>query len=65
MSDIRNGNFKVISPAGEIGATCAFSGLTFTTEKAVMIVELYRKNGEWRLASNLQGFAEGLDALVR
>ncbi|KRP87996.1 VWA domain-containing protein [Pseudomonas veronii] len=65
MSDIRNGNFKVISPVGEIGATCAFSGLTFTTEKAVMIVELYRKNGEWRLTSNLQGFAEGLDALVR
>jgi len=30
-----------------------------------MIVELYRKNGEWRLTSNLQGFAEGLDALVR
>jgi stress response protein SCP2 len=65
MSDIRNGNFKVISPAGERGATCVFSGLTFSTEKAVMIVELYRKNGEWRLASNLQGFAEGLDALVR
>lgn len=65
MSDIRNGYFNVINSAGETGATCAFSGLTFSTEKAVMIVELYRKNGEWRLASNLQGFAEGLDALVR
>lgn len=65
MSEIQQSNFKVISPAGEIGAICTYGGLTFTTEKAVMIAELYRKNGEWRLASNLQGFAEGLGALVR
>lgn len=65
MSEIQGSNFRVISPAGETVARCDFSGQTFSTEKAVMVTELYRKSGEWRLASNLQGYAEGLDALVR
>jgi stress response protein SCP2 len=65
MSEIQGSNFRVISPAGETVARCDFSGHTFSTEKAVMVTELYRKSGEWRLASNLQGYAEGLDALVR
>lgn len=29
-----------------------------------MVADIYRKNGEWRIASNLQGYNAGLDALV-
>ncbi|GAB3391891.1 VWA domain-containing protein [Azotobacter armeniacus] len=54
-----------ISDAGTPKATCAFAGETFAQERAIMLVEFYRKDGIWRLNSVLQGFNEGLDALVR
>lgn len=40
------------------------SGLDFSGEKAIMIAELYRKDGDWRLGVNGQGFNGGLDALL-
>ncbi len=43
----------------------AFSGQDFAAERAIMLVEFYRKNGEWRFTSVMQGFNEGFDALVR
>jgi len=46
-------------------AACAFAGEIFAEERAVMLVEFYRKDGAWRLNAVLQGFNEGLDALVR
>ncbi|TBW02035.1 tellurium resistance protein [Azotobacter chroococcum] len=64
MSQIRLSNFQ-IGDGGQAKATCAFSGSTFQMERAIMLVELYRKDGAWRLNSILQGFNEGLDALVR
>ncbi|MFJ2479966.1 VWA domain-containing protein [Pseudomonas sp. NPDC087598] len=64
MSTIGASQFTVSNPAGQAVAQCAFSGATFSAEKAIMVAELYRKNGEWRLLSNLQGYAQGLDALV-
>ena len=54
-----------LSEAGQTKAACTFSGSTFKAERAVMLVELYRKDDTWRLNSILQGFNEGLDALVR
>lgn len=65
MHGIQASSFSISNPQGEILATGHFSGATFTNEKAIMVVDLYRKNGEWRFASNLQGYAEGLDALVK
>ncbi|VVN70552.1 VWA domain-containing protein [Pseudomonas fluorescens] len=65
MSGILASSFAIISPHGETVLTGQFSGTTFTSEKAIMVAELYRKGGEWRVASNLQGYAEGLDALVK
>lgn len=65
MRDIGASTFTIKSPTGDTAATCAFSGTTFAAEKAIMVADIYRKNGEWRLASNLQGFNEGLDALVK
>jgi stress response protein SCP2 len=40
------------------------AGADFTQEKAIMIVELYRKENVWRLGINGQGFNGGLDALL-
>ncbi|WP_426075667.1 vWA domain-containing protein [Janthinobacterium sp. PSPC3-1] len=42
----------------------ALSGLDFSGEKAIMVAELYRKDGDWRLGVNGQGFNGGLDALL-
>lgn len=40
------------------------SGADFSGEKAIMVAELYRKDGDWRLGVNGQGFNGGLDALL-
>lgn len=42
-----------------------FSGADFGTERAIMAAELYLRNGEWRLSVVGQGFAGGLEALVK
>ena len=49
-----------------VGSNCrfTFSGQDFADERAIMIAELYRKEGVWRLAAVGQGFNGGLDALV-
>ncbi|WP_424950143.1 AIM24 family protein [Deinococcus sp.] len=39
-------------------------GDQFTTERAVMVAEVYEHNGEWRVTNVGQGFSGGLDALL-
>lgn len=51
--------------AGNTLATFAFTGSDFQQERAVMLVELYRKAGIWRVTATAQGFNGGLDALVK
>ncbi|KTB81459.1 VWA domain-containing protein [Pseudomonas syringae] len=63
MSDIQSSRFSV-QQQGREAARGEFSGATFSAEKAIMVADIYRKNGEWRIASNLQGYNAGLDALV-
>ncbi|WNW11769.1 VWA domain-containing protein [Pseudomonas sp. DTU_2021_1001937_2_SI_NGA_ILE_001] len=63
LRDIRASHFSVRGSGGE-AARGEFSGASFAAEKAIMVAELYRRNGEWRLASNLQGYNAGLQALV-
>ncbi|MEE4749241.1 VWA domain-containing protein [Pseudomonas alliivorans] len=63
MSDIQASQFSIRKNGIEV-ARCEFSGATFAAEKAIMVADIYRKNGEWRIASNLQGYNAGLDALV-
>lgn len=65
MKDISSSRFVVSGPGAPSAATCEFDGGTFTVEKAIMVVDIYRKGGEWRVRANLQGFKEGLSALVR
>lgn len=43
----------------------AFSGADFTEEKAIIIAELYRRDGQWRFGAVGQGFKGGLAALLR
>ncbi len=54
-----------ISAGAAVLAQANFGGNSFQQERAVMLLEFYRKNGDWRLVPVLQGFNEGLDALVR
>ncbi|NMY53458.1 VWA domain-containing protein [Pseudomonas sp. WS 5011] len=64
LSSIQASSFKFLEAGNEV-ARCEFSGATFKAERAVMLTEIYRKSGEWRINCVLQGFNEGLDALVR
>lgn len=45
-------------------ALFAFSGADFQDEKAVIVAELYRREGSWRFGAVGQGFAGGLSALL-
>lgn len=49
---------------GSIVGSYDFDGTHFSAERAVMLIELYRKDGMWRLCAVGQGFNGGLDALV-
>ncbi len=42
-----------------------FAGDDFTAEKTLILMEIYRKDGSWRVYATGQGFNGGLDALVR
>lgn len=63
MSDIQASHFSIKDSGREV-ARGEFSGASFAAEKAIMVADIYRKSGEWRIASNLQGYNAGLDALV-
>lgn len=65
MKDIDHSSFGISQLTGQELASCTFHGADFAGEKAIMVADIYRKNGEWRLLSNLQGFNEGLNALVK
>ncbi len=65
MRDVQAGSFTIKDTGGQPVASCPFGGGAFVDEKAIMLADIYRKDGQWRLASNLQGFNQGLGALVR
>ncbi len=46
-------------------AEFAFEGKDFQDEKALILGEFYRKEGEWRFSATGQGFNGGLAALVK
>ncbi len=50
---------------GQALAGFEFSGALFGGERAIMLVDLYQKDGQWRLSPVGQGFNGGLDALVQ
>ncbi|GGZ75525.1 TerD family protein [Streptomyces echinoruber] len=63
MSQVGPGYLRIVA-GGEEVARYAFDGSEFSTERAVMLGDLYRKDG-WRFAAVGQGFDGGLEALLR
>jgi stress response protein SCP2/uncharacterized protein (AIM24 family) len=63
MSQISPGHLRIVA-GGEEVARYAFSGAEFSTERAVMLGDLYFKDG-WRFAAVGQGFDGGLEALLK
>lgn len=47
-----------------VGDASFNAGPALGDERAVMLAEIYRHNGEWRLSAIAQGFTEGLAKLV-
>jgi len=65
MNQLRDGSYLRFIANGQESSRFNFSGKDFAEEKALMLGELYRKNGEWRFCAVAQGFNGGLDALVK
>ncbi len=64
MSKLTQGSVRWLVKGQEV-ARFPFTGADFAAERALMLLELYRKDGGWRVAMIGQGFNGGLDALVR
>lgn len=63
MSLLRSGYLRIIEGERE-HARFSFLGSDFSAERALMLGEFYRKEGDWRFMAVGQGFDGGLDALV-
>ncbi|WP_129840665.1 TerD family protein [Streptomyces sp. RFCAC02] len=63
MAQAAPGYLRIVA-GGEEVARYSFDGSAFTTERAVMLGDFYRKDG-WRFAAVGQGFDGGLAALLR
>lgn len=63
MKDIQSGTMTLYAGEEPV-ANYIFSGTDFQQEKAILIAELYNKNG-WRLAAIGAGFDGGLAALLK
>jgi stress response protein SCP2/uncharacterized protein (AIM24 family) len=63
MSEVGPGYIRIVA-GGEEVARYAFTGAEFSTERAVMLGDFYRKD-VWRFSAVGQGFDGGLDALLK
>ena len=63
LSQLGSGYLRLHDGGSEL-ARFAYAGKDFASEKAVMLGEFYRKDGQWRFMAVGQGFNGGLDALV-
>ncbi|MCX7207817.1 MAG: VWA domain-containing protein [Proteobacteria bacterium] len=63
MSLLRSGYLRITEGERE-HARFSFLGADFSAERALMLGEFYRKEGDWRFMAVGQGFDGGLDALV-
>ncbi|MFC9327192.1 TerD family protein [Kitasatospora sp. NPDC057015] len=63
MSQVGSGYVRIVAGGAEVGRY-SFTGAEFSTERAVMLADVYRRGGEWRFAAVGQGFDGGLQALL-
>lgn len=64
MKDVESGQLSV-GAAGQSLADFMFSGSQFQQEKALILCEIYEKDGSWRLSVVASGFNGGLSALLK
>lgn len=62
MGEIADGQLRLVGDGQEL-ATYAFARSDFSSERAVILGEVYRRGG-WRMTSTGQGFDGGLAALI-
>lgn len=60
-----NSSSLTLKESGQDVGRFDFTGSDFQDERALMLFEIYRKDGIWRVSATAQGFNGGLDALVR
>lgn len=65
MQQLAHSSLQILDAARCVVAEFAFDGSMFQQEKALMLAELYQKDGVWRFAAVGQGFNGGLAALVQ
>lgn len=65
MSQLKQGILQILNAQQMVVAEFKVDGSLFNQERAIMLLELYQKDGIWRLAAVAQGFNQGLDALIR
>ena len=63
MANLTNGAFTLSANGSEV-ARFELAGTDYGAEKAIMVAEIYRKD-VWRVAAVGQGFAGGLDAVLK
>ena len=56
---------RLLAADGSVAGDFAFDASLFQQERAVMLLEFYRKDGQWRTSPVAQGFSGGLAALVQ
>jgi stress response protein SCP2 len=62
MGEVADGRLRLVGDGREL-ATYAFARSDFSSERAVILGEVYRRGG-WRMTSTGQGFDGGLAALI-
>lgn len=64
MGQLSSGHVRIIRNGQEAGKF-VFTGADFKNERALMLAEIYRKDGTWRFSATGQGFNGGMEALVQ
>lgn len=65
MSQLGQANVTLGNAQGDKLADFQVTGSLFQQERALMLLEIYKKENVWRMAAVAQGFSAGLDALIR
>ncbi|WP_288406393.1 VWA domain-containing protein [uncultured Acinetobacter sp.] len=65
MSQLQKVTVQILNLQLQPIAELKLDGIIFDQERATMLIEIYRKDGIWRLAAIGQGFNAGLAALIQ
>ncbi|MFC1430387.1 TerD family protein [Streptacidiphilus sp. N1-3] len=63
MAQVSSGHVRLLAGGQEV-VRYSFTGTEFSTERAVMLADVYRRAGAWSIVAVGQGFDGGLQALL-